>query len=120
MRGVLATFLRACRLCLRSHSLQVTEAVLAHDIEDAWRLQDGTLGCIDAALLEGLPATGAGLFGEATVARAGQLGGCPALSLLLCFRQVGAARCQLARAAGEACACWPPRARRVRLDTRGI
>ena len=35
----------ALRLPWACHALQVTQAVLRHDIEDAWRLQQGTLGC---------------------------------------------------------------------------
>ena len=64
--------------------LQVTQAVLAHDIEDAWRLQDGTLGCVDPALLEGLPQTGAGLFGEAVGAGAVQPWLCWQARLFFC------------------------------------
>lgn len=52
--------------------------MLQHDIEDAWRLQEGSLGCLDAKLLEGLPATGARVFGESCAeknrARDGVLG----------------------------------------------
>lgn len=45
---------------------QVTQEVLRYDIEDAWRLQDGTLGCIkgDTTLFQDATKTGAFMFGE--------------------------------------------------------
>lgn len=49
--------------CRRRRHRQVTEAQLLHDLEDAWRLQDGALGCIPAGLLDGLPPTGTSMFG---------------------------------------------------------
>lgn len=42
----------------------MTEALLLHDLQDAWRLQDNSLGCVPDGLLDSLPATGAGLFSE--------------------------------------------------------
>ena len=52
--------------------LQVTQAALRHDIEDAWRLQQGTLGChastapeVDAmqpSIFGGYPRRGAALL----------------------------------------------------------
>lgn len=44
---------------------QVTQEVLRYDIEDAWRLQDGTLGCIkgDNTLFQDVTKTGAFMFG---------------------------------------------------------
>lgn len=43
---------------------QVTEEILVHDLEDAWRLQDGTLGCMPAGLLDGLPPTSPRMYGK--------------------------------------------------------
>lgn len=47
-------------------AVQVTQEVLRYDIEDAWRLQDGTLGCIkgDNTLFQDVTKTGAFMFGE--------------------------------------------------------
>lgn len=53
----------ACRhSTLAPGASQVTEAVLRHDIEDAWRLQSRTLGCHQAA--DALGEDAGMMFGE--------------------------------------------------------